>query len=75
MYGSKHKEWLDWDDEIVDLLRQDNELTKKEILVAKQMASLPESYQPEFWQKNFRPLLEEEATVHQKIDSLKMPTE
>lgn len=72
---SKHKEWLVWDDEIADLLRQGNELTKQEVLAAKQMASLPESYQPKFWQKNFRPLLEEEATLRQKIESLqrKMP--
>jgi hypothetical protein len=77
LYGSKYKEWLVWNDEIVDLLRQSNELTKKEVLVAKQMASLPENYQPKFWQKNFRPLLEEEAALRQKIVSLgrKMPTD
>lgn len=69
LFGGKEKEWLVWDDQIFALLREDSEVTRKEVLATKQMATLPEERQVEFWNKNFRPLLEEENILRQKIKS------
>jgi hypothetical protein len=45
LYGNKEQEWLAWDVNYFELLRQDNELTKDQVLVIRQMAQLPEEYQ------------------------------
>jgi len=76
LHGSKQEEWLVWDEQMFELIRQDIEVTRKQVLVAKQMATVPEEYQVEFWEKNFRPLLEEEDVLRQKILASKasMPT-
>jgi len=64
-----HQAWMLWDVEIFALLRQDIELTKKQVALVKDMAALPEAYQVKFWQKNFQPLAEEEEALRQKIAS------
>jgi hypothetical protein len=69
LYGSKEKEWLVWDFKTFELLRQDSELTKKQIRTVKQMAEFPDEYQVEFWKKNLNPLLEEENVVRQQLAS------
>jgi hypothetical protein len=71
LYGDKEKEWLVWDTQMFDLLRQDSELTRKQVLVAKQMTTLSEEDQVEFWKKNFQPLVDEENVLRQKIMSAK----
>jgi hypothetical protein len=67
LFRSNEKEMLEWDSRTFKLLQQDSELTKKEILVTKEMSALPEEYQVEFWKKNFQPLAEEEDSLRQKI--------
>jgi hypothetical protein len=67
LYGKKEKDWMAWDEQVFSLLLRDSELTKQQVLVAKQMAALPEKNQPEFWERNFRPLLEEENALRQKL--------
>lgn len=71
LFGSKEKEWLAWDAQLYGVLNQDSELTKKEVSVINQMAGLPENRQIDFWKDNFRPLLEQENTLREKIASLK----
>jgi hypothetical protein len=71
LYGQRSKEWLIWDDQMFELLRQDSALTRKQVQLAKQMATLPKENQVEFWNKNFQPLLEEEDGLRQKITSTK----
>jgi len=67
LFRNNEKEMVEWDFQTFELLRQDNELTRKQILVTKQMAALPQEYQVEFWKKNFQPLAEEEDILRQKI--------
>jgi hypothetical protein len=67
LYGRKEKEWWSWDTQVFELLRQDDEITKKQVLVVNQMAALPEEAQVEFWKKNFQPLIEQEDVLRQKL--------
>ena len=48
LYGRKEKQWLVWDVKMFDLLRQDSQLTKKQVDTVKQMGKLPEKYRVEF---------------------------
>jgi hypothetical protein len=70
LYGKKEQEWITWDEQLFALLSQDCELTKKQVFVTKQMASLPETDQVNFWNQNFRPLAEEESTIRVKFASM-----
>jgi len=71
LYGRKRTEdWLEWDEKMFALLRQDSQLTKKQVEVVKEMGTLPERDQIEFWEKNVRPLLAEEDGIRQRIASL-----
>jgi len=63
----KEEQWVSWDLRMFDLANQDNEVTKKQIAVVKQMADLPEQDQAAFWTENFQPLQKEEAVLRQKI--------
>lgn len=67
LYGRKSKEWLTWDMSTFALLREDSELTKKQIQVVRQMAELPEGSQVEYWKQNFQPLQQEEEVLRQKL--------
>lgn len=53
--------------DMFELIRQVSVLTKQETLTASNMAARPESEQPEFWQSEFKPLLEQEDTLRSKI--------
>ena len=55
---------------VMDFLRQENRLTKQEVSVAKDMATLATEDQPRFWQAQFRPLLEQEFALRQKMRDL-----
>lgn len=71
LFGDNEKSWFVWDRQFLGLLEQGSQLTAKEVLVAKQMATLPKEQQAEFWNENFRPLLEEEDAIRQKMASAK----
>ena len=64
------KDWLTWDNQMFALLSEDSAVTAKEVLVAKQMAGLPENEQVEFWKNNFQPLLENEDQLRKKITAI-----
>ena len=66
LYG-RHKEWLVWDESTFELLRQDSELTRKQIQVVEQMAQLPPGSQVEYWKENFQPLQGDEEVLRQKL--------
>jgi hypothetical protein len=55
---------------VFDLLRQNSELTRKEVLVTSQMAALPDKDQVEFWNTNFLPLAKQEDDLRQKLATL-----
>jgi hypothetical protein len=67
VYGKNSKEWLTWDMSTFALLRQDSELTKKQIQVMKQMAELPAQSQVEYWKQNFQPLQQDEEALRQQL--------
>ena len=67
LYGKKSKEWLTWDMSTFALLREDSELTKKQIQVVRQMAELPEQSQVDYWTQNFQPLQKDEEVLRQKL--------
>jgi hypothetical protein len=67
----KHNEWMAWDASTFELLRQDSEITSKQVQVVKQMAELPERDQLEFWRRNFQPLQQEEEALRQRLASAK----
>jgi hypothetical protein len=52
---------------IVDLVRQVNELTKKEASVIHDMSSLPESAQVQFWHEEFMPLAAQEHALREEL--------
>jgi hypothetical protein len=53
--------------EIVDLVRQVNEITKKEASIIHDMSSLPESEQVQFWHEEFMPLAAQEHALREKL--------
>ena len=53
--------------DMLNLLRQVDSLTKQEVLTTRNMASLPPRDQPEFWEKEFRPLLVQQDELREKI--------
>jgi len=55
---------------MIEFLRQLGELTKQETLTARNMAALPELDQVQFWKASFRPLLEQEEALREKILAL-----
>lgn len=58
--------WRDgW--KIIDLVRQVNEITKKEVSVIHDMSNLPESEQVQFWHEEFMPLADEEHALREQL--------
>jgi hypothetical protein len=58
--------WRDgW--KIIDLVRQINEITKKEVSVIHDMSNLPESEQVQFWHEEFMPLADEEHALREQL--------
>jgi len=53
--------------QIIDLVRQINEITKREISAVHAMASLPEPERARFWHEQFMPLTAEEHTLRQEL--------
>jgi len=58
--------WRDgW--KIIDLVRQVNEITKKEVSVIHDMSNLPENEQMQFWHEEFLPLTAEEHALREQL--------
>lgn len=53
--------------ELIELVRQVNEVTKKEASVIHDMASLPAEEQVQFWHDEFMPLAEQEHALRQQL--------
>ena len=53
--------------EIIDLVRQINELTKRQTAVIPAMASLPEPERVKCWHEQFTPLAAEEHGLREKL--------
>jgi hypothetical protein len=53
--------------ELIELVRQVNELTKKEASVIHDMASLPAEEQVQFWHDEFMPLAEQEHALRERL--------
>lgn len=53
--------------EVIELVRQVNEVTKKEASVIHDMASLPAQEQVQFWHDEFMPLAEEEHALREQL--------
>jgi hypothetical protein len=52
---------------IIDLVRQVNEITKKEVSVIQDMSNLPESEQVQFWHEEFMPLVAQEHALREQL--------
>jgi len=53
--------------EVIDLVRQVNEVMKKEASVIHDMASLPGEEQVQFWHDEFMPLAEQEHALREQL--------
>jgi hypothetical protein len=53
--------------EIIGLVRQINEITKREISVVLAMSSLPEPERLRFWHEQFMPLAAEEHALRERL--------
>ena len=62
-----HNQEIVWNDQIFDLLRQDIDLTRKQVAVVRQMEVLPQDSQVDYWRNNFQPLREQEDVLRNKI--------
>ncbi len=58
--GKHHPETWDKMSEIIDLVRQINDITKRESSVVHAMAGLPDAERPQFWHEQFLPLAAQE---------------
>jgi hypothetical protein len=65
--GKHHLETWQNMTEIIDLVRQINELTKRQTAVIHAMASLPEPERVKFWHEQFAPLAAEEHALREKL--------
>ena len=65
--GKHHPETWQNMTEIIDLVRQINELTKRQTAVIHAMASLPEPERVKFWHEQFAPLAAEEHALREKL--------
>lgn len=66
-HGKHHPETWENMTEIIDLVRQINELTKRETAVIHAMVSLPEPERVKFWHEQFAPLAAEEHALREKL--------
>ena len=53
--------------EIVDLVQQMNEVTKRQIAVTHSMAVLPEKERVQFWHEQFMPLAGKEHALREQL--------
>ena len=65
--GRHHPETWDKMSEIISLVRQINEITKREILVVHAMTSLPEPERLRFWHEQFMPLAAQEHGLRERL--------
>ena len=65
--GKYHPETWENMTEIIDLVRQINELTKRQTAVIHVMASLPEPERVKFWHEQFAPPAAEEHALREKL--------
>ena len=70
LYGGHEQDWLNWDDQMFDFLTRDSDVSKKQILVAKEMAALPEESRVKYWNENFLPLVKTENELRKKLAAL-----
>jgi len=66
-HGKHHPETWKNMTEIIDLVRQINELTKRQTSVIHAMASLPEPERVKFWHEQFAPPAAEEHALREKL--------
>ena len=52
---------------IIDLVRQINDITKRESSVVHDMAGLPDAERPQFWHEEFLPLAAQERALREKL--------
>ena len=67
LYSRYNEEAWRNNSEILELVRQVNEVTKKEASVIHDMASLPAEEQVQFWHEEFMPLAAEEHALREKL--------
>jgi hypothetical protein len=65
--GKHHPETWEAMAEIIGLVRQINEITKREVSVVHAMASLPEPERLRFWHEQFMPLAAQEHALRQQL--------
>lgn len=65
--GKHHPETWENMSQIIDLVRQINEITKREISVVHAMASLPEPERAQFWHEQFMPLAAQEHALREEL--------
>jgi len=65
--GRHHPEIWEKMSEIISLVRQINDVTKREISVVHAMASLPEAERVRFWHEQFMPLAAQEHALREQL--------
>jgi hypothetical protein len=65
--GRHHPEPWEKMSEIIGLVREINEVTKRQISVVHAMASLPEPERVRFWHEQFMPLAEQEHALREQL--------
>ncbi len=65
--GKHHPETWQNMSQIIDLVRQINDVTKREISVVHAMASLPEPERARFWHEQFMPLAAQEHALREEL--------
>src|SRR5215469_5166709 len=65
--GKHHPERWDKMSEIIDLVRQINDITKRESSVVHAMAGLPDAERPQFWHEQFLPLAAQEHALREQL--------
>lgn len=68
--GKHHPESWEKMSRIMGLVRQINEITKREISVVHAMASLPEPERARFWHEQFMPLAAEEHALREELQAV-----
>ena len=65
--GKHHPETRDKMSEIIRLVRQINDITKRESSVVHAMAGLPDAERPQFWHEQFMPLAAQEHALREQL--------
>lgn len=65
--GKHHPETWDKMSEIIDLVRQINDITKRESSVVHAMTGLPDAERAQFWHEQFLPLAAQEHALREKL--------